>query len=1391
MSARKEQHGEDAGTVNAQHLFDLRELFQSLSSISTVTSLQELLPQLAQLVAHSVGARSCSVFLFDREATKITNHLRWGYQAIEQPLLQRARVDLDPHDNPALSEVITTRQPMLRVPGVTPDRFLPTNTAWREAYWAGDMVVPLVWDDQVEGIAMVIPRKDAEPFSNLQLEIVQGVARQAAGIIHHLRTVDAEREARQQTEMVLRLSRIFNTAGTIEQVYDSLAEAVQSLIGTDAVSVVVKELSVFDNDSASTRRITSLGMTQAEQDVRNLILQERSTLDSSVDRIAASANGPVLIRDIRTKVDDPRLKQDYADNGVDDLLSIPIKLSGELHAVLYAWSRHRKIEASDEALGIAGVLASHAAASVERLLLIQAERRRRERSEILADVNQRFAEVDDPQSLIQIAAGAVRRALQADHVTVAISQSSNGSLHTFLSDGTDPGILATLLTSQACRILVPDAETAGTAHARVVPDEELDGWKKLLCPEQATTAGVNGRFHMIAVPLQLAGSITGMLHAWFTGVPAPVSQPDLETADSIVAALAVASEREHLQARERQEWNRAEMLLSFADALNRSVDMPTVSSSILQTVRQHLPGIHAAIAQRDSDLTGGWSVEPGVMFATGRAFHDLLDVTVNERSTRTGYIDGVSILTVPLVAGDDLAGVLVLARTGADAITDADHDVSTNLAPQAADAIQRARLFAVSERTVAELALLHEVGRTIAQRRRLPDIFDYIFSEIQNLVDFSVGLLALNTHDQGHLEIVAIWGNAPDEAVGERIPVEASIMGMVYRNHEPVAVDDVQAHPIAFGVDRAVWRSLICVPLMTGSRAIGALLVGHPERSRFTPEDVRLASLLASQAGAAIYQARESDRQRELYRAGVEALAAAVDAKDSYTHSHSRQVAELSRRTAEALGLDPEEMERIELAGLLHDVGKIGIPDHILTKPGRLDPQERLLMIGHAALGARIVAAHPALAELSELVLHHHEWHNGSGYPDGLRGDEVPIGSAIISVADAFDSMTTYRPYRSSLSFEATCDELRKWSGVQFHPRVIEAFLSTIEESDSEAPEVTGPSVDMRPIRAVDIIAPRVLSQVATEIVGLTDIYPFLDRLQQITRDELKYDEVHIFLTEDKDSDLILAASTIHSEMVGRLRISGGNVLAAEAARTRTLINSGDILEDPRAGFIDLDSRSGLEVPLIVDGALIGVLGAASADSHRFEARDEALMDAIARQIAPMVMVARLHDYTRRTASIDGLTGVMNHRAFYLRLEEMLANLEDWDNDLHLLIVDVVGLKAVNDVYGHLAGDRALLAVANALKSRVRSEDEVARYGGDEFVVIVRGTPRGGLKELAARITAPVSFSLDDGYSMTIRLRCGVATAHSSTERATELVARADAGLYIDIQPTERDRDES
>jgi putative nucleotidyltransferase with HDIG domain len=220
-------------------------------------------------------------------------------------------------------------------------------------------------------------------------------------------------------------------------------------------------------------------------------------------------------------------------------------------------------------------------------------------------------------------------------------------------------------------------------------------------------------------------------------------------------------------------------------------------------------------------------------------------------------------------------------------------------------------------------------------------------------------------------------------------------------------------------------------------------IYSQDELGKLTRNFNEMAALIADQRGKLTEYARDLE---EAYVSMVKVVAAAIDARDSYTHGHSARVAQLSLLIGKQLGLPKEDLRDLEVACLFHDIGKIKTPDSILLKPGKLNGAEYKQMRQHAEDGAFILSWAPSLIKYIPSTRHHHEWHNGKGYPDGLIGDKIPLFAAIISIADAFDAMTTDRPYRKALSKERALRKIVRMSGVQFRPELVAIFLELMEK---------------------------------------------------------------------------------------------------------------------------------------------------------------------------------------------------------------------------------------------------------------------------------------------------------------------------------------------------------
>jgi HD-GYP domain-containing protein (c-di-GMP phosphodiesterase class II) len=239
-------------------------------------------------------------------------------------------------------------------------------------------------------------------------------------------------------------------------------------------------------------------------------------------------------------------------------------------------------------------------------------------------------------------------------------------------------------------------------------------------------------------------------------------------------------------------------------------------------------------------------------------------------------------------------------------------------------------------------------------------------------------------------------------------------------------------------------------PLLSRARCEGLLLIARPQEGAFSAQARDLASVLAAQAALTLEDHALFEGRERLCGQIIQSLTRAVEAKDSYTHGHSGRTRSLVRALTQELSL-PEFLTReIESGAVLHDIGKIGIEDHILRKPGPLTPEEYAVMKTHSAIGHRILQPITVLNQVAAIVLYHQEWYNGGGYPEGLAGEEIPLGARIVQILDAWDAMTSDRSYRKAMPRTAAVAELRRQAGTQFDPKLVELFLRAVDRLERE-----------------------------------------------------------------------------------------------------------------------------------------------------------------------------------------------------------------------------------------------------------------------------------------------------------------------------------------------------
>jgi diguanylate cyclase (GGDEF)-like protein/putative nucleotidyltransferase with HDIG domain len=542
----------------------------------------------------------------------------------------------------------------------------------------------------------------------------------------------------------------------------------------------------------------------------------------------------------------------------------------------------------------------------------------------------------------------------------------------------------------------------------------------------------------------------------------------------------------------------------------------------------------------------------------------------------------------------------------------------------------------------------------------------------------------------------------------------------------------------------------------------------------------------------------------------IESLAIAIDAKDQTTHGHVRRTQIYATQMGTLLNVSEKELRALHAGALLHDIGKLAVPEYILNKPGKLTEAEFAKMKIHPTVGGDILKRVNFPYPVEDIVRYHHEKWDGSGYPKGLKGEAIPLIARIISVVDFYDATRCDRPYRKGMKREESLALLRSMVGSAFDPNVVETFIKHVEAFDrlidsqdikeqvdstpvvdnqtatkpdaGLAPDILGVAEETSVFRTIseaqrEVFALHEIAQTIGSSLNLSDTVTLVaNKLRAI----VPFDTCVIYLVDDPSGKAI-AAHVVGEEveLFKRRRINiGDGITGWVIANSRSMCNASPELD--LVGIPDEVTkrfRGVLVSPLLREDGAFGAISLYSQSRTSYTTEHVRLLESVCQHASSALNNALTYEKTRESALVDPLTELPNARGFYMMLEQRIAECQRMNKEpVAVICMDIDDFKIVNDKYGHSIGDRLLASVAGVVRRELRQMDILTRYAGDEFVAIMPMASSKMAISISERMRNAVEeqlFSVRTGTMIGLGVSLGVACFPDDGETSEELLSAA------------------
>lgn len=574
---------------------------------------------------------------------------------------------------------------------------------------------------------------------------------------------------------------------------------------------------------------------------------------------------------------------------------------------------------------------------------------------------------------------------------------------------------------------------------------------------------------------------------------------------------------------------------------------------------------------------------------------------------------------------------------------------------------------------------------------------------------------------------------------------------------------------------------------------------------------VILAATVVGHYAHYVHKLRLAKKTGEIFEASrvhlatVEALATAIDARDQIGTGHVRRTQIYAVGIGKLLDLSEDELQALNTAAILHDIGKLAVPDHILNKPGRLTPAEMEKIKIHSVVGASILEKVDFNYPVVPTVKYHHEAWDGSGYPEGLKGDEIPLTARILTVADAYDTLRGARPYRPAIPRDDARRLLMNGAGTQFDQKIVDLFLRNLQKFEDEIDEqkLSYTLDGNKLITDIPVIFDKDSDQSYVEQIKRAnrEVYTLYE-LARVFSSNLNMEET-LSLFVKKIGELVPFNTCIvylmdeSQESATAAYVQGENkailedkcVKIGDGATGFVLKKRQPVYKiNPSLDFplqqskLSREYSSMVSMPLIVDQKILGAVSLYSCDLKNYEEEHMRLLETVSRIASDAMGMSLQHAESESRALTDPMTGLPNARSLQMQFEKEAARAERSGSSFQVLMLDLDGFKAVNDTFGHKAGDRLLKGLAQVMSEQLRDYDFLARYAGDEFVVILPETDSDEIKDLCERLEKAVcdfALPVEENQFAKVGVSVGAACYPNHGSMLDQVLVYADKAMYV------------